>query len=289
MSFRTFPPRPELAPWVAGYDILESSPGAAPQTVLPDLQPVMGFQYRGRVISLGNGKDTLLDLCGITGLLGEARVYRYLPGTGTVLVRFHPWGASAFLPGPMEEVADRSVGLAALLAPGQVREVGEKLEASRNDGERIQAVEGFLLSLLRSRTPDGMIRRAVRLLRADPAGMPVKAMADTLGVSDRQLERKFKEWIGIGPKRFARLARFRSAVNALNASSLPSKVGQAGAGQAGLGHSGMGQTGSGRVVVPDGYFDQAHFIKDFRAFAGTTPSSFLKSAADRAAVPPSLS
>jgi AraC-like DNA-binding protein len=240
-----------LRPWVAGYSIAESDGSAGVHDVLPGLQPVLGFQYRGRMSTLRDGGETLLETSGITGLQSERRLFRALPGAATLLVRFHPWGASAFLPGPMEELADRSIGLSALINPALTRRVEEQLAEGRDDSQRIRVVEGFLLALLRSRLPDGHVRKAVRLLQADPS-LDLPGVAQKLGLGERQMERKFREWIGVGPKRFARLSRFQRVINILEK-----------------------DPGALHTALAQGFYDQAHFIKDFRAFAGTTPEAWL--------------
>lgn len=253
MSARRYVPCPELRPWVAGYEVLESGGELGAHRVLPGVEPVMGFQYRGRVAALDQPEERLLEVCGITGIQMEARRYRNMPGTGTVLVRFHPWGAAAFLRAPMREIAGMSVGLDALAPARAVREARERLEEAGTDAERIGAIEGFLLSLVGGRAPDGAIRRAVRWVQSGETGGSVRELAGRLGLGERQVERKFQEWVGVGPKRFARLARFQGMVARMRV--FPHSVG------AGLEH---------------GFHDQAHLIKDFRSFAGMTPGAFLR-------------
>jgi AraC-like DNA-binding protein len=258
MSFRKYPPCAALAPWISGFQTIDTPDSAdgsdqAAHTVLPDVEPVMGFQYRGRAIAVRDDGQVLLERAGITGIQTQARAYRYHPGSGTVLVRFHPWGASAFLPAPMREISDRSIGLDALLSRSAIREVEDRLQGTRTDPERIQVIESFLLSRLRERTPDGVVRRAVRLLLSHGQGVSVERLAETLGIGERQLERKFGEWVGVAPKRFARLARFRNVIAGWNASP-----------------------GTADAIGDGGFFDQSHFIKDFRAFAGTTPEAYLR-------------
>lgn len=253
---RRYPPSPALRPWVAAFEIFDSPASSGPVSILPDVGPVLGFQFRGRVLTRMGQEETLLDPCGITGLQSGARSFRYLPGSGTVLVRFHPWGAAAFLPVPMHELAGRSVGLAAVLETTGTRATLETLDRALeapDDAARLRAVEALLLALLRERRPDGVLRRAVGLLHRGEA-QSVGRLARDLGVGERQLERKFREWVGVGPKRFAGLVRFRRALDAMQADP-----GRAAAGLAA------------------GWFDQAHFIKDFRAFAGTTPEAYLAS------------
>jgi AraC-like DNA-binding protein len=241
-----------LRPWIAGYAFQESDGTGIVHSVLPGLQPVLGFQYRGRMSAILPQGEMPLEASGITGLQSSNRRYRAMPGTGTLLVRFHPWGAAAFLPAPMHELADRSLGLSSLLNPSLLRLVEERLAESKDDGQRIRVVEGFLLALLRTRVPDGPVRKAVRLLQANPSH-DLAGIAGHLGLGERQLERKFREWIGIGPKRFARLARFQLVVRSLE-----------------RGHRSLD------AALEQGFYDQAHFIKDFRTFTGTTPEAWLK-------------
>jgi len=246
------PPSEALRPWVAGYTIQESDGSGTAHEVLPGLQPVLGFQYRGRMSTLLPQGETLLETSGITGFQSGTRRYRALPGSASLLVRFHPWGAAAFLPAPMHELADRSLGLSSLLRPALLREVEDRLAESRDHAERIRLVERFLLSLRRTRVPDGSLRKAARLLQAQPA-LDLASLAGQLGLGERQMERKFREWIGIGPKRFARLARFQHVVDLLQRS--PASL---------------------EAALEQGFYDQAHFIKEFRAFAGATPEAWLR-------------
>lgn len=164
-----YPPSDVLRPWVAGYSIHQSEGTGAVHVVLPGLQPVMGFQYRGRMSTLLPQGETLLDTNGITGLQGASRRCRSLPGAATFLVRFHPWGAAAFLSTPMHELADLSLSLSNVLNPSLLHAVEDRLAESKEEPDRIRVVEAFLLSLLRLRIPDGPVRKAVRLLQANPS------------------------------------------------------------------------------------------------------------------------
>lgn len=208
------PPSEVLRPWVASYTLQESDGSGTAHAVLPGLQPVMGFEYRGRMSTLLPQGEMLLEVSGITGFQSRIRRYRALPGAATLLVHFHPWGAAAFLPAPMHELADLSLGLSSLLNPSLLRAVEDGLAGSKDHNQRIRVVENFLLALQRTRVPDGSVRKAVRLLQAQPS-LDRGSVAGQLGLGDRQLERKFREWIGIGPKRFARLARFQQVLQLL--------------------------------------------------------------------------
>jgi AraC-like DNA-binding protein len=96
-----------------------------------------------------------------------------------------------------------------------------------------------------------LARRGARLL--DDGDARVEHVAEQLGVTSRHLRRAFTENIGVGPKEYARTARLQRAIR-LAATS----------------------RGWGRIATDAGYYDQAHFIADFRAFVGETPGAFLR-------------
>jgi transcriptional regulator GlxA family with amidase domain len=99
--------------------------------------------------------------------------------------------------------------------------------------------------------PDPLVSRAIALLRAHRRwdGPLVRHLVAELPTSERQLERRFERVVGLTPKRYAALLRFERAVAAL-------RTGVA----------------LGTVAIEAGYYDQAHFNRDFRRFAGTTPT-----------------
>jgi transcriptional regulator GlxA family with amidase domain len=83
----------------------------------------------------------------------------------------------------------------------------------------------------------------------------VDELARALAVSPRWLERRFQSAVGVTPKRLGRLVRFRRALADLDAD--PERAGVA-------------------VALDHGYYDQAHFIAEFRAFAGDAPRRFVE-------------
>lgn len=240
-----FRPHPSLASRVHSIEIVEA--GDRDVTVLPSASAVLGVQLRGRV----RAGPHLLTTAGVTGIQQSARTYTYLGDTTSILVRFTPQGATC-LGVPAAELSDRSVALDDLLPARRVRELGERLAAVASPADGVRLVEALLLELPAAR--DTLVARALDLL--DPpagAGASVAAVARALGVSERQLERRFLARVGVTPKGFATLRRFERAVEA--ARSSPSLA---------------------AAALQAGYYDQSHFIRDFRRFAGATPGEFLR-------------
>lgn len=102
--------------------------------------------------------------------------------------------------------------------------------------------------------PDETTHRAVQLVHGAGGGKRIDALVADLNISPRRLERHFLTHVGMSPKLFSRLVRFDRAVRDL---------------------SRRGSTPWSQFALAHGYSDQAHFINEFREFAGVTPAEFL--------------
>jgi AraC-like DNA-binding protein len=133
--------------------------------------------------------------------------------------------------------------------------VHEQLCAASSAEAMAEVVDRYLLSKL---TGDGLhpIHRVVEHLVASQGCANLCELSQHSGLSPRQIERKFLEQVGITPKRYARLARFRNAarLKAQNAALSWTDVSQA-----------------------TGFYDHNHLVKDFRELVGATPSDYLRS------------
>jgi AraC-like DNA-binding protein len=114
-------------------------------------------------------------------------------------------------------------------------------------------LEGFLLARLRVTAPDPLVTAAVAWLGRSVDGGRIDDLTRYIGLSQSALERRFRRIVGIAPKKFASLVRLRRAVR--------------------LVESGSSLTAAAHTA---GYFDQSHFISDFRRTAGSAPGAFLR-------------
>ena len=94
------------------------------------------------------------------------------------------------------------------------------------------------------------MRAALERLDHEPVGL----VADHLGTSERHFRRVFRETVGVSPKTYARLRRFRRAVALARRAAAPDWA---------------------AIAADVGYYDQAHLIADFRAIGGATPRALL--------------
>ena len=126
---------------------------------------------------------------------------------GVIIVCLRSHAASRIVHAPLGEFANANLHLGDLFSACEVAMCDDMLAAAKTSDERISGVQSFLLRHLRPNT-DGLANRAALHLRNDPT-MQVHSLAAQLGSSPRHLSRAFNAAFGIGPKRFARLARFQ--------------------------------------------------------------------------------
>ncbi len=226
--------------------------GATPElSVVPGTAVVLGFQYRGRV----RAEQGLLSTAGVTGLQQRLRQYTYLDRAASVLVRFTPQGAACFGV-PVSELTGRSVALADLLGPALVRETEERLAEANDARARVAAVEQ-LLGRFRT-NEDPLVTRVLASLRQSDEAPSVSRLARAVSLSERQLERRFLQHVGVSPKRFASLSRFERALRLAPTTARLTDL-----------------------SLAAGYYDQPHFNREFRRFTGQAPGAFFAARAGR--------
>jgi AraC-like DNA-binding protein len=187
----------------------------------------------------------------VAGLDRSARPNRVVPGERILGLRLRPGVAGAVLGMPASEVLDVHVRLEELLGSG-AGELAERLSESKDDEDAFGLLEGMVGSRLADGGPDPLVLAATR--RLGFPGSRVNELADSLGISDRQLRRRFHQSVGYGPKTLDRVLRFRRL------------VAQAGA-------VASGESDLARVAADLGYADQAHMTRDCLRLSGLTPSA----------------
>lgn len=191
----------------------------------------------------------------IAGLHDVPTVVEGAPTWACIELRLTPLGAHRMLGLPMHELTNCVVELEDAL-PG-TRELTDRLRETPNWDERFDRVEAFLARrLARGPAPSPEIEWSWRELARSGGRVRIAALVDELGWSPRRLIDRFREQIGLTPKAAAAVIRFDRAAAALRSPEPPTFA---------------------SLAYRCGYADQAHLNRDFRRFAGTTPSAFLTS------------
>jgi methylphosphotriester-DNA--protein-cysteine methyltransferase len=153
----------------------------------------------------------------------------------------------------MHELGSISVSLDHLIQRGKVCAIEEELAAADNNNQRILIVERFLLSELKKTQSDALVSEAIQKIKRSKGDIKVKELLASLPISRDPFEKRFRKITGTSPKHFAAIIRLKNLIeNYTDAISFT------------------------EAAYSAGYYDQAHFIKDFRAFTGQTPHDFFK-------------
>ncbi len=167
---------------------------------------------------------------------------------------FHPGGLYRLLGMPMGKICDEDIDTHALFG-SEIRIVNEKLKEARSWLDMKNIAEAFLLQKLDRLKTALPFDYAIRELMEYNGNLSIEKTASLSCLSIRQFERKCIERIGLSPKLFARLIRFSNAYHLKET------------------HHDLSWTS---IAHSCGYYDQMHFLKDFKEFAGVTPSLIQK-------------
>ena len=186
-----------------------------------------------------------------------ARRVRIIP-TGDISlfgVEFTCYGLYPFLSMPPVDVADFCIQAEEVWELGGLGLSRRIHSTSQEDQSLVRAFESFITKRMGEfRGHSRMIEDAVAMIRSRRGLVRVEALASGLRVSSRHLERIFAYRIGVSPKQLCRIFRLKNAL---------ARLGEAGADLASL-------------ALEGGYFDQAHFIHEFRHFTGRAPLAYLR-------------
>jgi AraC-like DNA-binding protein len=236
--YREFRPDQRLAPFVeCGW--LRSGSATPSLRVIPD----------GCV-------DVFVSTQGDVMIAGPAHTFYDLPaGDHDVLagLRLRPGAAAAVFGCPASEFKDMRVPLDSAFGFAGTRIV-ESLLAATTPNQRISLLADLVTVYFAQTNPvvDRPVARAVAALRAQP-DRPVSALADEIGLSERQLRRRFEVAVGYGPKRLGRVFRFQRLLD--------------------LVHASHGRAGWSQLAITAGYADQSHMINECLALTGRPPTA----------------
>ena len=268
MKYHTYVPRSPLSQFVA---FLWSSEGDNLPSAQVRLLPIGSMEL---VINLHKDEIPLFDphsrsRCGSTrgsricGVHSESFIIDNDSQVCVMGMHFKPGGSTPFFALPAGELHNQIVSLDELWnhRAGELCDLPEAaalryrlLEAPTLE-TRFLVLEHFLLALMaqppeRHRTVDFALRQFQRL------PMPtVRAVTDQIGLSPRHFSQLFRDQVGLTPKLFCRVQRLRQVLYLLAEKKHVDWI---------------------DVALTCGYFDQAHFIHDFRTFAGCTPTAYLE-------------
>lgn len=225
------------------------------QTIVPSGLLELIFYFDNKPTSDSRNKS-ISDCSLITGQLNE---YYELKITGKISlfsVIFQPYGLSAFIDMPIQELYNQNVPLR-LILKNEVDEIETKIAEAKNFEERIALVEGCLLRILKKKELKYSFERiynCIYKINQTKGQIGISELASEACYSRKQFERNFQNSIGTSPKQFLRIIRFQHAIDRKSKDN------------------GINLTD---LTYQCGYYDQAHMINDFQKLSGLTPQQYF--------------
>lgn len=256
MNYQTFEPSKELATLIKCYWTLESPKEEVPekQTIVPDGCMEMIFHYGDLYRQYTeNGNSIIQPQCFVVGQLTRPLEIEPTGETRIFSVRFHPNRFLPFATIPIKEMENTAVTLKKLFGK-EGQEMERNILKANSTSERIKLIEIFLFNrLTKSETVDRIVKSTVDTMLTANGHISIDALSKQTNINRRKLERKFSSAIGLSPKQLSKTIRLQATLKMLLNKQFTSLT---------------------ALAYENEYYDQAHFIKDFKEFTGLTPKEF---------------
>ena len=258
MAYLQIRPGPPVRSFVQCYWALEDDAVGPPlpQRVVPDGCPELILNFGQPFESLSRGDWKAQPQSFVAGQLTNPLMLRSHGPARIFGIRFRAHGLSRLFALSMNELTDRVIPLREL--SGALWRELEPLHDLASPFEQAIVVERALQAF---RSDDALVSYAVDEIVRQGGVVDVADLASQVGISLRQLERRFQNRVGLSPKLFCRVRRFQRVFGAIE----------------------KGPRNWADAAVECGYYDQAHLIRDFRELAGETPAALLARKTDLAA------
>lgn len=253
MTYHTILPPERLRNVVRFFWVLESD---KPYThySMADVCPELLFHYNGRFNEVsGEGKTTPSFVSGVHGQTSAITKFQIDKGFGVFGVYLYPQAISLLFNLPATELTGRMPDLHTLLKQ-QGNELEQKMLYAVDNQQRVEIISAFIERRLSiSYTRHLPVFSCIQRMIGNKGCAKIKQLAGESFLSERQFERHFKQFSGFTPKLFSRIVRFQSATALY----------------------GRHEKSLTDIAYESGYYDQSHFIHDFKKFSGHYPKAFF--------------
>ena len=175
--------------------------------------------------------------------------------TNMIGVHFKPGGCYPFVDFPMLELNDLTTELETIWG-NEANSIREAILHEPCIGKRFSILENYLLQKGKDKMENHvLVHYSVNQLTSSPQMWTIRSLSDKTGVTQKHLINLFKRYVGLSPQMFSRINKFQKVIQL---------IGQ------------QKKIDWSMLAYECGYFDQAHFIKEFQAFSGINPAAYLE-------------
>ncbi len=258
MNYQTFKPHSDLASLVNLYWTLEVSAedSSQKQRIVPDGCIELAFILGDDIKRFTSEDDYILQPRAM--VLGQTMDPFYIQPTGyvnTFAISFYPYGFANFISEPLQNLVNKETPLHLVFEEHIAKDFEQNIIMAKDTNERIRITENFLFDRLNDEiTIDNIVKNTIDTLLSAKGNVKINNILEQDLYNRRQLERKFLKQIGISPKQLAKVIRLQTAINLMLNDESESLT---------------------NIAYKSEYYDQSHFIKDFKEFTGVSPKQFL--------------
>jgi AraC-like DNA-binding protein len=250
----TFPVSPLLQPYIKGFMVFSTDRHLVNELFYPSGYVDFAVNISsGKVVTIINGRAVDMPKVEVLGQLTKPTRLTVTKGTTVLIARIFPFASALFFPNPVSDFTNHSIDLDDVLG-AESTEFYDHLMCADSLEAKVGAFEAFLTRRLQQslRIPDktALIRQICRDLQLAGETFQLRGMAASYGISGRYIQKLFLHHVGLTPRAFFNIGRFNKSLQLIQAQSASLTS----------------------IAYECGYFDQAHFIRDFKKYTGLTPS-----------------
>lgn len=258
MIVKTFEPSINLKPFIQFYWIfeLDSRSVVEPHRIVPTGCVELMFQYGDGLLKMKNNKISAQPKSIITGQLTNFYDVIQTGKTAFLSILFKPHAAKMFFNLPINELANQNIDIS-LIFKSENKHIPERLALVKSHEEKIIIIEDFLVGHLSEAQLYNFnrISKSIDLINTNFGDVRVSQLSDIACLSEKQFCRIFNYYVGLQPKNFIKIVRLQASFYYMQKFKPKSTI---------------------ELAYLCGYYDQAHFIKDFKNLTGYTPHTYFK-------------
>ncbi len=224
-----------------------------PIRVLPDTCVELFISYTDTPVAIIGNQLHKRSI--VTARMSRPMDVQMRKGSGCLAICFFPGVAYKFMSLPMHALTDATVALEDIWI-GLAAEIESKLAIAPSNDIRVAIAQQYLTAFLVDSKHDQQVARCLQQIQLSDEPLTVKQLTDSIGMSQRQLSRRFLQRVGLSPNAYLRVNRFIRSLQHLKGYPLHSLT---------------------EIAHGSNYYDQAHFIHDYKDYTGCTPGEVVRS------------
>ncbi len=261
ISYKEYKPDHTLKSIIKCYWLVENSEKphiTVEQKIIPDNYIDIIYNFGDRYLLETDNEEIIVPQSFVVGMMSKPVKIKINSKVKIFGIRLNPGYAYSLFRLNLHELSDTRIEVTALRKEIAVL-INSICEKHNNIEGLINSMNEMFRNLRKNWFIDHEAIAIVSLIERNMGGRTISEIAQSLGISKRQIERKFNKYIGLSPKIFSRITRFQQTVKQINSHF---------------------DQDFATIPYHTGFYDQSHFIKDFKRFSGDTPAYYLRSIQD---------